>query len=129
MTRIDDIRFPSEMPMPSEEPHPLPPPATSRSPDQPGHSQPTEPPPQPAPAELDPAQLRSAMKAFKKRLKMSRLDDESRLGRGPLSGGGRSGIVSIEPPAQFPRAVWDELARQGKLRRAGQGMYELADEH
>lgn len=77
---------------------------------------------------LDPATLKAAMKAFKKRLKMTRLDDESRLGHGPMTGGGRSGIVAIVPPSQYPQAVWDELARQGKLRRAGQGLYELRSE-
>jgi hypothetical protein len=68
------------------------------------------------------------MKAFKKRLKLTRLDDESRLGHGPMSSGGRSGIVAIPPPARYPQAVWDELVRQGRLRRAGQGLYELPDE-
>jgi hypothetical protein len=82
----------------------------------------------PASGGIDPAQLKSAMKAFKKRLKMSRLDDESRLGRGPMSSGGRSSIVAIEAPSQFPQAVWDELTRQGKLRRAGSGLYELVDQ-
>lgn len=74
-------------------------------------------------------QLKNALKAFKKRLKMARLDDESRLGHGPMSTCGRSGIVAIVPPNQYPQDVWDELVRQGKLRRAGQGMYELADKH
>ena len=75
-----------------------------------------------------PEQLKSAMKAFRKRLKLTRLDDESRLGHGPMSSGGRSGIVAIVPPNQFPQAVWDELFRLGKIRRAGGGLYELADE-
>jgi hypothetical protein len=90
------------------------------------------PPPTPDPntaSQIPPERLRNAMKAFKKRLKLARLDDESRLGHGPMSGGGRSGIVAITPPAQYPQEVWDELHRQGKLRRAGQGMYELADQH
>lgn len=82
----------------------------------------------PTPPDGDAAQLKSALKAFKKRLKMARLDDESRLGHGALTSGGRSGIVAIVPPAQFPQTVWDELARQGKLRRAGQGLYELVQE-
>ena len=72
-----------------------------------------------------PTQLKNAMKAFKKRLKLARLDDESRLGHGAMSSGNRSGIVAINPPEQFPQAVWDELHRQGKLRRAGGGLYEL----
>ena len=80
------------------------------------------------PGGLDPAQLKNAMKAFKKRLKLARLDDESRLGYGAMSSGGRSGIVAIPPPTRYPQAVWDELVRQGKLRRAGQGLYELPDQ-
>ena len=80
------------------------------------------------PSGLDPAQLKNAMKAFKKRLKLARLDDESRLGHGAMSSGGRSGIVAIPPPTRYPQAVWDELVRQGRLRRAGQGLYELPDQ-
>jgi hypothetical protein len=82
---------------------------------------------QPNPA-FDPEELRRALKAFKKRLKLARLEDESRLGRGATSKGGRSDIVAVAPPMQFPRAIWDELVRQGKLRSAGQGLYELASE-
>ena len=68
-----------------------------------------------------PEELRNALKAFKKRLKLTRLDDESSLGRGPLSGGKSSGIVAITPPHQYPRAVWDQLVAQGRLKYAGQG--------
>ena len=70
--------------------------------------------------------LKSAFKAFKKRLKLMQLDAESSLAGGPLSGGKRSEIVAIAPPGQFPQAVWDELVKQGKLRKAGRGLYELA---
>lgn len=85
--------------------------------------------PAPSPeSALPPETLRSAMKAFKKRLKLTRLDDDSRLGHGPMSSGSKSGIVAIVPPSQFPREVWEELHRLGKIRRAGQGMYELAEE-
>ena len=73
-----------------------------------------------------PQDLKSALKAFRKRLKLTQLDDQSRIGVGPMSSGRKSGIVAITPPDQFPIAVWEELARQGKLRRAGGGMYELA---
>jgi len=72
--------------------------------------------------------LKTAFKAFKRRLKVLRLDEESNIGGGPLSGGRKSQIVAITPPNQFPQAVWDELVRQGKLKRAGHGMYELAGE-
>jgi len=72
-------------------------------------------------------ELRKALKAFKKRLKLSRLDDESGLGHGPTSGGRSSGIVAIMPPNQYPKAVWDELVASGRLKYAGQGMYQLPD--
>ena len=75
----------------------------------------------------EPEELRRAMKAFKKRLKLSRLDDESSLGHGPMSGGKSSGIVAIVPPNQYPKAVWDELVARGRLKYVGQGLYELAN--
>jgi hypothetical protein len=73
-----------------------------------------------------PEDLKKALQAFKKRLKLMRLDDESRLGYGAMTKGGKSDIVAIVPPTQYPRAVWDELVKQGKLQYAGQGLYELA---
>ena len=72
-----------------------------------------------------PQELKAAMKAFRKRLKLTCLDDQSRIGVGPMSSGRQSGIVGITPPDQFPQAVWEELVRQGKLKRAGSGLYEL----
>ena len=84
-----------------------------------------EPEPSPTSGSPTPEELRNALKAFKKRLKLTRLDDESSLGRGPLSGGKSSGIVAITPPHQYPRAVWDQLVAQGRLKYAGQGMYQL----
>ncbi len=87
---------------------------------------PPVPPPESA-GGVDPAILKSALKAFRKRLKFTRLDDESGLGSKALSGGKHSGIVGIVPPNQFPRAVWEELARQGKLRHVGGGAYELLE--
>jgi hypothetical protein len=73
-------------------------------------------------------ELKQAFKAFKKRLKLSRLDEESQLSRRPVTGGKPSGIVAITPPDKFPQAVWDELVRQGKLKKAGHGTYELVQE-
>jgi hypothetical protein len=75
-----------------------------------------------------PEQLKQALKAFRKRLKLTRLDAESNLGGGPLSSGRDSGIVAVTPPQQFPQAVWDELVRRGKLKPAGRGTYELAED-
>jgi hypothetical protein len=72
-----------------------------------------------------PQELKSALKAFRKRLKLTQLDDQSRLGYGPMTGGHASGIVAIMPPDQFRKEIWDELARQGKLKRSGNGTYAL----
>ncbi len=83
---------------------------------------------QPAPptAPPDAQALKSALKAFRKRLKAMRLDDESKLGgHGAMTGGKRSGLVGIAPPGGFPKTVWDELVRQGHLKYLGHGLYQL----
>lgn len=80
--------------------------------------------PAPTPAEPSPETLKAALKAFKKRIKLTQLDQDSRVGKSPLTSG-RSTILSISPPNQYPTAVWDALVAQGKLKYAGQGMYEL----
>jgi len=77
---------------------------------------------------ITPKLLKSAMKAFKKRLKLTALDDDSRLGRGALSSGPK-GVFAVRPPSQFPQEVWDELCRQRKIRNSGYGLYELVKEH
>jgi hypothetical protein len=73
-----------------------------------------------------PEELKAAFKAFKKRLKLTRLDHESRLGGSPLTGR-HSQITGIVPPTDYPPAVWDELVRQGKLKKLGGGIYGLAE--
>ncbi len=73
-----------------------------------------------------PEELTRAFKAFKKRLKLTKLDSESKLGYGPTTGGRPSGIVAITPPNQYPRSVWDALVAQGRLKKGSQGQYELA---
>ncbi len=81
---------------------------------------------EPSPADaVTPEVLKRALKAFKKRLKLTQLDCESSLGVGPLSGGRPSGIVAITPPNQYPRHVWDAMVEQGRLKKAGPGQYEL----
>jgi hypothetical protein len=72
--------------------------------------------------------LKKAFKAFKKRLKLTRLDEESKLNYRPTSSGKGSGIVAIMPPGGFSQAVWDALVKQGKLKYAGHGTYELAEQ-
>lgn len=72
-------------------------------------------------------QLKQAFKAFKKRLKFTQLDEDSRLSRSPLSSD-KFKIMAITPPNQFPQEVWDELVKQGRLKKAGQGTYEIVAE-
>jgi len=82
--------------------------------------------PEPTSTETPPPEvLKRALKAFKKRLKLTRLDHESKIGVGPMSSGRPSGIVAITPPNDYPRAVWDALVAQGRLKKASQGQYEL----
>ena len=69
--------------------------------------------------------LKKALRAFKKRLKLTQLDDDSKIGHGPMSGGGKSKVVSIQPPSGFGREIWEELADKGYLKRDGTGFYEL----
>ena len=69
-------------------------------------------------------ELKRAYKAFKKRLKLSRLDDESGLSMGSK----KSRISGITPPTGHPPGIWEELVAQGKLRREGSGTYSLAQE-
>lgn len=82
-------------------------------------------PPSGQPPAFTPGDLKGALKAFKKRLRLMRLDKESGKIGGPLSTGKASGIVAINPPTQFPREIWDELVKQGKLKYEGHGLYEL----
>jgi hypothetical protein len=85
---------------------------------------PDEPPPPNAPTK---EQLKQAFKAFRKRLKLTQLDEDSRLSRSPLSSD-KFKILAIAPPNQFPQEVWDELVKQGKLKKAGHGTYEVIEE-
>ena len=68
---------------------------------------------------------KKALKAFRKRESVTRLDDESKLGRSPLTKGGTTSSLAIAPPIEWPDEVWRELARQGKLKDVGGGFYQL----
>jgi len=79
-------------------------------------------------AEAEPVserEMADAIKAFRKRLQVMRLSDESKLGGRYTSGGRKSGIDAIEPPREFPRRVWKALAKAGRLRDTGRGFYAL----
>jgi hypothetical protein len=74
-----------------------------------------------------PEVLKVALKFFRKRLKLTKLDEESKLGRSPLTAGSKSRVIAIVPPNQFPQPVWDELVAQCKLKTSGRGFYELVE--
>ena len=65
------------------------------------------------------------MKALKKRIKLHRLDDESKLGHNAMTGGGRSGIVAVKPPEQYPAEVWRALEEKGRVRIDRHGLCEI----
>ena len=77
---------------------------------------------------LDKENLKKALRAFRKKLKTTRLDDESRLGSKYTTYGKSSGITAIQPPRDYPPAVWAKLVEEKRLLRAGQGLYELPED-
>lgn len=75
--------------------------------------------------ELTKELLKSAYNAFKKRWKLTALDQESKIGRSPLSSGQKSSLAGIRPPDQFPIEAYDELVKQGRLKRSSIGFYSM----
>ncbi len=76
--------------------------------------------------EWDRAVLKRALKAYRKRLKLARLDDSSSATRNPLTKGEESSITGVRPPEQYDQEIWDMLIQQGKLLDGGNGLLELA---
>ena len=72
--------------------------------------------------------LKRALKALKKRLKVTRLDDESRLGHEAMSKGTGSGITGVRPPDQYPAEVWEELEAKGRIRSDRDGLIEVVEQ-
>jgi len=87
----------------------------------------TERPPETPPAHVfSEDELKRALGAFKKRLKLTVLDQESKLGASrPMTSGKKVGQMGIIPPNDYPREMWKELARQGKIKDFGGGFYVL----
>jgi len=67
-------------------------------------------------------ELRKALKAFRKRLKMMQLEEDSRLGHSPLTGA-KTTVTAIRPPLGFGKEIWEELASKGVLKYDGGGLY------
>jgi hypothetical protein len=70
--------------------------------------------------------LKSAFNAFKKRYKLTKLDTESKLGgKRAMTGGKDFGQTGILPPREFPADVWQELAKQGRIKDYGGGFFGM----
>jgi len=76
--------------------------------------------------EWDQAVLKRAMNAFKKRLKLTRADDEYSSSRNPMSHGLHSSITGVRPPEAYTADVWALLVAHGRVRDAGDGNIESA---
>ena len=70
---------------------------------------------------------KKAMKAFKKRLKLTQLDDDSKIGGHSQLTGAKTKVVAIQPPSGFGREIWDELVTAGILKNDGGGFYVLVE--
>jgi len=74
---------------------------------------------------LEEANLKRALRAFRRKIKTYRRDDESSLGGRYVTMGRESDICAITPPKEFPMPVWEKLAELGRLKRTGQGTFQL----
>ena len=91
-----------------------------------GTTPPSDPVPPSDPPPIPEADLVRALAIFKKRHKVTKLDQESKLGaHKPMTGGKRFDDFGIRPPNDYPREVWRELARQGKIKDLGGGFYSI----
>lgn len=83
-------------------------------------------PPAPAGDQAREVLLKTALNAFKKRYKLTKLDQESKLGASrPMTAGKKAEGIGINPPREFDRDVWQELAKQGKIKDMGGGFYSM----
>jgi hypothetical protein len=72
--------------------------------------------------------LQDALRMFRKRVKLSQLDADSKLGVGPMSGTGQHRIQAMLPPRDYPWGVWEALVKAGKLRRDADGFYSIVEQ-
>jgi len=68
---------------------------------------------------------KKAMRVFRNRVKYLKLDQESKLGVGPLTSGKEMKFDSIAAPHEFPSEVWQALAKEDQLIDDGGGFYRL----
>jgi hypothetical protein len=75
--------------------------------------------------ELSHETKKQAMRVFRKRVKFIKLDRESQLGVGPLSGGKEAKVDSMMAPHDYPMEVWLALAKDGHLVDDGGGFFHI----
>ena len=75
--------------------------------------------------ELEHETIVEALRVFRKRIKFMKLDHESKLGVGPLTGGKELKFDSVMAPHDFPMEVWKALARDGHLIDDGGGFFRI----
>ncbi len=68
---------------------------------------------------------KKAFKAFKKRVKMHQLEEDSKLGRSHLTGS-HNQIVAIQPPVGHAREIWQQLVDLKYLVPDGGNFYKVA---
>jgi len=74
---------------------------------------------------LEEPNLKRALRAFRRKIKTLRRDDESRIGSRYTTTGRPSNICAITPPHDYPAPVWEKLVELKRLKRAGQGTFQL----
>lgn len=72
----------------------------------------------------DQAVLKRAMKALKRRIELTRADDDVSSSRNPLTKGASSSITGVRPPERYPADIWALLVVLGRVRDAGDGVLE-----
>ena len=82
---------------------------------------------QPSSVDIPHEMLKQAMHAFRKRLKLTLLDHESKLGVGPMTSGRKADVDAIMAPREFSDDVWSALVADGKLKAMGKGFYALGE--
>ena len=77
--------------------------------------------------ELEHETIIEALRVFRKRIKFMKLDHESKLGVGPLTGGKELKFDSVMAPHDYPMEVWQSLAASGHLIDDGGGFFRIPD--
>ena len=75
--------------------------------------------------EIDHETQIAAMRCFRHRVKFIKLDRESKLGVGPLSGGKEANVDSMMAPHDYPMEVWLALVKDGQLIDDGGGFLQV----